>query len=157
VSPTCSSGVADAVGAVAPQAGQRGEVLPSGERGIQTRPIHEPRDPVRKSERPANRAAEDRQVAAVGLGQPEEQAQQRRLPGPVRSDQTMHLALRDVEVDAVKGDDLAKGFADPARTNCKRRRPAGKPAGRQVVMLFSQLFQFVSELGMEAPGTCDGA
>ena len=100
--------VADAVGAVAPQAGQRGEVLPSGERGIQTRPVDEPRDPVRKRERPAHRAAEDLQVAAVGLGQPEEQAQQRRLPGPVRSDQAMHLALRDVEVDAVEGDDLAE-------------------------------------------------
>jgi hypothetical protein len=35
----------------------------------------------------------------------------------------MHLALRDVEVDAVKGDDLAKGFADPARPNRKRFVP----------------------------------
>ena len=75
-----------------------------------------------KGERSAHRATEDLQLAAVGLGQPEEQAEQRRLPGPVRSDQTMHLALRDVEVDAVKGDDLAKGFADPARPNGKRFR-----------------------------------
>jgi hypothetical protein len=72
---------------------------------------------------PSHRAAEDLQVTAVGLGQPEEQTQQCRLPGTVGSDQTMHLALRDVEVDAVKGDDLAKGFADPARPNRKRFVP----------------------------------
>jgi hypothetical protein len=60
----------------------------------------------------------------------------------------VHLALRDVEVDAVEGDDLAKAFADPARTNGKRRRAAEETAARRVVMLFSQLFQFVSGLGM---------
>ena len=109
--------VVDAVGAVAPQAGQRGEVLPRGERRIQARPVDEPGDPVGKRERPAHRAAEDLQVAAVGLGQPEEQAQQRRLPGPVRPDQAMHLTFRDVEVDAVEGDDLAERLADPARPN----------------------------------------
>jgi hypothetical protein len=32
----------------------------------------------------------------------------------------MHLALRDVEVDAVKGNDLAKAFRDPARPDRKR-------------------------------------
>jgi hypothetical protein len=32
----------------------------------------------------------------------------------------MHLAVRDVEVNAVKGDDLAKALADPARPNRKR-------------------------------------
>jgi hypothetical protein len=63
----------------------------------------------------------------------------------------MHLAFRDIEVDAVKGDDLAKGFGDPARTNYTGRRPAGEPAGRRVVTLFSrypETRQFVSELGM---------
>jgi hypothetical protein len=62
----------------------------------------------------------------------------------------MHLALRDVEVDAVEGDDLAKGFADPARANGKRR-PAGTPADRRAVLLFGccpETRQFVSELGM---------
>jgi hypothetical protein len=62
----------------------------------------------------------------------------------------MHLALPDVEVDAVKGDDLAKGLADPARTNSERR-PAGSPAGRRIVMRFSgcpETRQFVSGLGM---------
>src|SRR5262249_13602663 len=113
--------------------------------------------PVWESERPAHRTAEDLQVAAVGDGQPEEQAQQRRLPGPVRSDETVDPACRDVEVDAVEGDDLAEGLADPARANCERsiaqdgRGPAGDPAGRRVRVLFScrpEARQFVSELGM---------
>jgi hypothetical protein len=78
----------------------------------------------------------------------------------------MRLAFRDVEVDAVEGDDLAEGFRDPARTNCEPsiaqdgRGPAGDPAGRRVVMLFAcrpETRQFVSELGMYAPGTCAGA
>jgi hypothetical protein len=33
----------------------------------------------------------------------------------------MHLALGDVEVDAVEGDDVAKGLADRARPNGERR------------------------------------
>jgi hypothetical protein len=95
--------------------------------------------------------AEDLQVSSVGLGQPEQQAQQGRLPGPIRADQTMDLALRDAEVDAIESDDLAKGLADPARANGKLRRPAGSPAGRRVVTLFGcrlQARQRVSELGM---------
>jgi hypothetical protein len=32
----------------------------------------------------------------------------------------MHLALGNVEVDAVKGDDFAKAFRDPARPDRKR-------------------------------------
>jgi hypothetical protein len=64
----------------------------------------------------------------------------------------MHLALRDVEVDAIEGDDLAKGLADPARARGKLRRPAGgSPAGRRVVTLFRwcpETLQRVSGLGM---------
>jgi hypothetical protein len=59
------------------------------------------------------------------------------------------LAFADVEVDAVEGDDLAEGLADPARTNCEG--PAGSPAGPRVVILFGRCLetrQFVSGLGM---------
>jgi hypothetical protein len=35
----------------------------------------------------------------------------------------MYLALRDLEVDAVKGDDLAEGFSDPTGPNGKRFMP----------------------------------
>jgi hypothetical protein len=40
----------------------------------------------------------------------------------------MHFTFRDVEIDAVEGDDLAKRFADPARPN-------GEPFGRAVILL----------------------
>jgi hypothetical protein len=82
------------------------------------------------------------------VGQPEQQAQQRRLPGAVRADQTMDLGNRDVEVDAVEGDDLAEALADPARANRKLRRPAGCPAGRRVATLFRGTGQCASGLGM---------
>jgi hypothetical protein len=62
----------------------------------------------------------------------------------------VHLALRDVEIDPGKGDDVAEGLDDPARTNGKRR-PAGAPAGRRAPMLLSrcpETRQDVSELGM---------
>jgi hypothetical protein len=63
----------------------------------------------------------------------------------------MHFTFRDVEIDAVEGDDLAKRLADPARTN-------GEPLGRAVMLFscFPQTRQFVSGLGMNAPGTLDG-
>src|SRR5262249_11733352 len=59
-------------------------------------------------------------VPTVGLGQPEAQAEQRCLPGSVRSDQAMHLALRHVEVNAVEGNDVAEGLADSARSDGER-------------------------------------
>jgi hypothetical protein len=90
----------------------------------------------------------------------------------------VHLPRRDVEVDSVERDDLAKGLDDSGRTDgelpgsiidrClrrpgrlgKSRRPAGAPAGRRIGLLSSacpETRQFVSELGMYAPGTRDGA
>jgi hypothetical protein len=168
--------VIDASRAVAPEASQGGEVLARGKRGIQARSVHEPGNPRGESERPAHRAAEDRELAAVGLGQTEEQGQQRRLPGPVGSDEAVDLPWRDVEVDAVERDDLAKGLDDSARTDGERlapiidrrllrpgrlggRRPAGAAAGRRLGLLSGacpETRQFVSELGIYAPGTPDG-
>ena len=58
-------------------------------------------------------------MPASAHGQPEQQAEQRRLAGPVGADQAVDLAGGDVEVDAVQGDHVAKRFTDPARTNCK--------------------------------------
>jgi hypothetical protein len=65
----------------------------------------------------------------------------------------MHLALRDVEIDAVEGDDLAERLADPARAD-------GAPDVRRAVALLRgclETGQFVSGLGMKAPGTSAGA
>jgi hypothetical protein len=50
----------------------------------------------------------------------------------------VHLAFRDVEVDAVEGGDLAEGLAEPARADGKGRRPGGVPPGRRVVAMFSR-------------------
>jgi hypothetical protein len=63
----------------------------------------------------------------------------------------MHFAFRDVEIDAVEGDDLAERLADPARLN-------GERFGRAAMLLSCcpQTRQFVSGLGMNAPGTFDG-
>jgi hypothetical protein len=89
----------------------------------------------------------------------------------------VHLARHDVEVDAIERDDLAKGLDDSARTDgellgsiidrCLRRpgrlgsrRSAGVPADRRIGLLSGarpETRQFVSELGMYAPGTRDGA
>jgi hypothetical protein len=63
----------------------------------------------------------------------------------------MHLACRDIEVDPVKGNDLAKGLGDPARTDYKRRGPAGSPVGPRRSMVLGgcrESRQFVSGLGM---------
>jgi hypothetical protein len=62
----------------------------------------------------------------------------------------VHLALRDVEIDAVERDDLAERLAEPARTDRKpSRRPGGDPPGRRVVPFsWCPETQCVSELGM---------
>jgi hypothetical protein len=57
----------------------------------------------------------------------------------------MHLALGDVEVDAVERDDLAEVLAEPARAN---GRPAGYPAGLRVISPCPEAGQCVSGLGM---------
>jgi hypothetical protein len=77
----------------------------------------------------------------------------------------MHLALRDVEVDPVEGDDLAKRLVDCARPygKCFMRMVGTGPADflrRAGTPLFSRCpdaRQCVSGLGRVPPGTCDGA
>src|SRR5262249_16855502 len=50
------------------QRGQRGEVLPGGEGGVETGPVHEAGDTVGSGERPAHRRAQDFEAAAVRDG-----------------------------------------------------------------------------------------
>ncbi len=118
---------------LAPEAGQRGEVLPGGERRIQTGRVHEPRDTVRHGERPLHRRAQDLQPPAVGDGQPQQQAEQGRLPGAVRSHQTMDVTLCHIQVDAVECHDLAEAPGDPAgpdRVECVHEAPSlPEPSG----------------------------
>lgn len=105
---------------VASQSGQRGEVLPGGERGVEAGPVHEAGDAVGSGERAPERRAQDLEVAAVGDGQAQQETEQRRLAGAVRSDQAVDLALRHVQIDAVECHDVTETLGDPASLNCER-------------------------------------
>lgn len=102
--------VVDSRGAavVAAQSGKGREVLPSGERGVETRPVHEARHTVGSGERPPHRRAQYLQFAAVGNGQAQQEAEQCRLARAVRSDQAVDLTLCHIKVDAVECDDVSE-------------------------------------------------
>lgn len=105
---------------VASQSGQRGEVLPGGERGVEAGSVHEAGDAVGSGERAPERCAQDLEVAAVGDGQAQQETEQRRLAGAVRSDQAVDLALCHVQIDAVECHDVTETLGDPASLNCER-------------------------------------
>ena len=105
---------------LAAQRGQRGEVLPGGERGVEAGTVHEAGDAVGGGERPPDRRTQDLQAAAVGDGQAEQQAEQGRLAGAVRPDQAVDLALRHIQVDAVECDDITEALGDPAGPDRER-------------------------------------
>ncbi len=69
-------------------------------------------------------AAVDRDRAAIGRDEPDEDAHQGRLAGAVLAEHAVHLAAVEVEVDAVAGDDVAEVLGDPADRD-GRRRPVG--------------------------------
>lgn len=98
---------------MAAESGQRREVLPGRERGVEAGRVHETGDPVGRGERPLDRRPQDLQPAAVGDGQAQQQAEQGRLAGAVRSDQAVDLTLRHIQVDAVECDDIAEALGDP--------------------------------------------
>lgn len=70
---------------------KRGQVLSGGERRVQTWAVHETGDAVRSGERPSDRRTQDLQLARVGDGQAQQQAEQRCLPGTVRAHQAVNL------------------------------------------------------------------
>ena len=96
------------------QSGQRGEVLPGGERGVEAGAVDEAGDTVGSGERPPDRRTQDLEAAAVGDGQAQQEAEQRRLAGAVRSDQPVDLPLRHIQIDAVECDDVAERLGDSA-------------------------------------------
>ena len=108
--------------AVAAQPGQRGQVGPRGERRVEARAVHESGDAVGQGELATRWCAEDLERAGIGRREPEDQTEQGRLAGAVRTDQAVHLALGYIEVDAVESDGPTEGLADPARSD--RRRSA---------------------------------
>lgn len=99
---------------VAAESGQRGEVLLGSERRVETRTVHEAGDTVGSGKRPPDRRTQDLEATAVGDGQAQQESEQGRLAGAVRSDQGVDLTLRHVQIDAVECDDVAEAFRDPA-------------------------------------------
>ena len=79
-----------------------------------------------------HRRPEDLQLAAVGHGQAEQEAQERGLARTVGSHEAVDLARGDVEVDSVEGDDVPEGLGDTARTDGSGRWHVGflHPADR---------------------------
>ncbi|CAL2066229.1 hypothetical protein GPN2_13955 [Streptomyces murinus] len=123
---------------------QRGQVLPGGQRRVQARPVDETGHSVNGRKSAPDRHAEDLQSARVGDGEPQQQAEQRCLPGPVRPDQAMDLTLGHIQVDTVERDHITEALRDPARPHrehCvhelllrdrKDRRRVPKNPGREV-------------------------
>ena len=64
-------------------------------------------------------AAEQRHRPAVGAQQPEQDADRGGLARPVRAEEPVHLALRDVQVEPVKRHGLAVGLAQPGHVDCR--------------------------------------
>ncbi|BBJ41333.1 hypothetical protein SSPO_040510 [Streptomyces antimycoticus] len=103
---------------MAAECGQRGEVLPWGERGVESGAVHEAGHTVGSVECPLDRCTQDLQATAVGHREPQQKAEQRRLSGAVRSDQAVDLTLRYIEIDAVQGDDITEALRDTASPDC---------------------------------------
>jgi hypothetical protein len=61
------------------------------------------------------RLAVDPDLALVGPVEPVEDVHQRRLAGPVLAEEGVHLALAQVEIDAVVRDDSGEALRDPAK------------------------------------------
>ena len=101
-------------GVAAAKGGKRGEVPPGGQGRVEPRAVHEPGDAVRRGQRASDRRPQDLQAAAVGDGQAQQEAEQRGLPGAVRADHAVDLALRHIQVDTVERDDITEALGDPA-------------------------------------------
>ena len=99
------------------ESGQRGEVLPRRERGVQAGGVDEARDIVGRRERPPERRSQHLEAAAVGDAEAEQKAEQRRLPRSVRPDDPVDLPGRDIQVDTVERDDITESLGEPARTH----------------------------------------
>ena len=96
------------LGPVAVQPRERDQVLPGGQRGVETGSVDETAHAPGHPEHPVDRRAQDLETALVGDGEPEQQPQEGGLPGPVRPHETVDLPPRDVEVDAVERYDVAE-------------------------------------------------
>jgi hypothetical protein len=67
---------------------------------------------------PPERCAQDLKAAAVREGKAKQNGEERRLPCPVRADDSVDLPGRDIQVNAVERDDIPEGFCQLASPNC---------------------------------------
>ncbi|HEX3715917.1 MAG TPA: hypothetical protein VHV09_24205 [Trebonia sp.] len=67
---------------------------------------------------PPDRRAQDLKAAAVGEGKAKHNAEQGCLPRPVRPDDPVDLAGRDIQVDTVERDDITEDFCELTSPNC---------------------------------------
>ena len=77
-----------------------------------------------------NDAAAELNRPRIGLVKPVEDLDQRGLAGPVLTQECVHLARVDVEVDAIVGEDPRKGLRDPPQGDQRLHvmRPPRPPA-----------------------------
>src|SRR6185503_8486529 len=88
----------------------------------------EPRAPVRRD--PREIAAVERHASRVGFRHSEQAVEERRLPGPVRTDQPDDLAFGDVEAHVVERGDTREGLRDAGGDEqAHEELPAGAVAG----------------------------
>src|SRR5665647_781378 len=109
-------GVVDLAGPVGPIAAERGEgreVLPCGQRRIEPRSVNEPRHTLRHPQHTVDRRAQDLERALVRDGEPEQESKQRGLPGPIRANETVHLAAGDGDIYPSSPTTSAKYFLIP--------------------------------------------
>ena len=130
--PTLASEAAiRALGVASPRRGEQPEVLPAGEVAVEARLVDDRADPGQcVAALGRDRDAEQRHRATVGLGQPEQGADQRRLAGSVRPEVAERAAARDEQLDVVDRD-VRRRTASSGRASRRpsRGRPPETPAG----------------------------
>ena len=119
------------------------------------------RDAMRRT--PQRRAPFKQNIAAIGLVEPADAVEERRLAGAVRPDQTEDLTFVDSEGDAVKRNNAAKAHGDVAnvekrvgRSRHAYRRPEtrrgpGRPASPRCIPLPRMYSTFATASG-KVPG-----
>ncbi len=68
-----------------------------------------------RGDRTFSRPSADEDLAAVGLGQPVGNPHDGRLAGAVLAEQRVNLAVADIEIDGVVGDEVTESLGDPAK------------------------------------------
>src|SRR6185437_12017581 len=104
-----------AAGAQAVEAREQLEVVAGREVRVEARVLDEAGDAVETAVRAVPQTAEQADAATLRADQPEQQPEQRRLPGAVWPEQPANLGRPDSEVDAVDGADRPEALDEAQR------------------------------------------